>query len=112
MAVTAGMAVPDQPEVLYVNTEEGEPYALESLCMNCHQQVRSAMASRSCHAGAMYKSSAQPLAQGTTRLLLTKVPHFRELMIASFECPHCGFRYVAPAPTAPGPMHAGRDNAA
>ena len=40
MAVTADMAVPDQPEVLYVDTEEGEPYALESLCMNCHQTVR------------------------------------------------------------------------
>ena len=41
MAVTADMSVPAQPEVLYVNTEEGEPYALESLCMNCHETVRS-----------------------------------------------------------------------
>lgn len=27
--------------------------------------------------------------QGTTRLLLTLIPHFREVMISSFSCPHC-----------------------
>ncbi|CAI5465864.1 unnamed protein product [Closterium sp. Yama58-4] len=37
---------------------------IESLCMRCHEQ-------------------------GTTRLLLTRVPHFRELVIMAFECPHC-----------------------
>jgi zinc finger protein len=40
---------------------------LESLCMNCHEQ-------------------------GTTRLLLTRIPFFREVVIMSFECPHCNFR--------------------
>jgi ZPR1 zinc finger protein len=30
--------------------------------------------------------------QGETRMLLTKIPHFRELMVCSFECPHCGHR--------------------
>lgn len=25
-------------------------------------------------------------------MLLTKIPHFRELMVCSFECPHCGHR--------------------
>jgi zinc finger protein len=29
--------------------------------------------------------------QGTTRLLLTKIPFFREVVIMSFDCPHCGF---------------------
>jgi len=30
--------------------------------------------------------------EGTTRLMLHKIPHFRELIIASFECPACGER--------------------
>ena len=32
------------------------------------------------------------LLQGTTTILLTEVPHFRELAVYSFECPHCGNR--------------------
>lgn len=40
---------------------------IESLCMNCHED-------------------------GTTRLLLTKIPYFREIVIMSFECPQCGFK--------------------
>ncbi|KAF2691318.1 zinc finger protein-like protein zpr1 [Lentithecium fluviatile CBS 122367] len=40
---------------------------IESLCMNCHED-------------------------GTTRLLLTKIPYFREIVIMSFECPHCHFK--------------------
>src|ERR1700712_36439 len=27
-----------------------------------------------------------------TRLLLTKIPFFREIIIMSFFCPHCGFK--------------------
>jgi zinc finger protein len=38
---------------------------LESACMSCGQN-------------------------GTTTFLLTKVPHFRELIVSSFACPHCG----------------------
>lgn len=40
---------------------------IESLCMNCHEN-------------------------GTTKLLLTMIPFFREIIIMSFDCPHCGFR--------------------
>merc|ERR1712212_1255770 len=40
---------------------------IESLCMNCHEQ-------------------------GTTRLLLTKIPFFRDVIIMSFTCPDCGYR--------------------
>ncbi|RKP22877.1 hypothetical protein SYNPS1DRAFT_19432 [Syncephalis pseudoplumigaleata] len=29
---------------------------------------------------------------GTTRLLLTRIPHFHEVVIAAFECPHCHWR--------------------
>lgn len=49
---------------------------IESLCMNCH-------------------------GNGTTRLLLTSIPYFREVVIMSFECPHCGFKNseIQPAST-------------
>lgn len=40
---------------------------LESLCMRCEKQ-------------------------GETRLLLVNIPHFREVLVSSFECPHCGWR--------------------
>ncbi|KAJ3368218.1 hypothetical protein HDU91_000759 [Kappamyces sp. JEL0680] len=29
---------------------------------------------------------------GTTKLLLTKIPHFKEIVLMAFECPHCNFR--------------------
>jgi len=48
--------------------EERRPVEeIESLCMNCHQN-------------------------GTTRLLLTQIPYFREIIIMSFSCDHCGFQ--------------------
>ncbi|KAL9127687.1 MAG: hypothetical protein Q9217_003485 [Psora testacea] len=40
---------------------------IQSLCMNCEEN-------------------------GTTRLLLTKIPFFREIIIMSFFCDHCNFR--------------------
>ncbi|KAL5630588.1 hypothetical protein BROUX41_000460 [Berkeleyomyces rouxiae] len=40
---------------------------IESLCMNCHEN-------------------------GWTRLLLTSIPYFREIIIMSFHCEHCGFQ--------------------
>ncbi|KAJ1678463.1 nucleolar zinc-finger protein, partial [Spiromyces aspiralis] len=42
---------------------------IESLCMNCHKN-----------------------ASGVTRLLLTRIPHFKDVILMAFECPHCGFR--------------------
>ncbi|KAK3677854.1 nucleolar zinc-finger protein [Recurvomyces mirabilis] len=39
---------------------------IESLCMNCHED-------------------------GITRLLLTRIPFFREIIIMSFSCDKCGF---------------------
>ncbi|KAJ1338695.1 zinc finger protein [Microdochium nivale] len=39
---------------------------IESLCMNCHEN-------------------------GMTRMLLTAIPYFREIIIMSFSCDHCGF---------------------
>ncbi|KAK1239514.1 hypothetical protein MKX07_009002 [Trichoderma sp. CBMAI-0711] len=40
---------------------------IESLCMNCHKN-------------------------GITRLLLTQIPYFREVVIMSFSCDHCNFQ--------------------
>ncbi|KAK7203915.1 ZPR1 zinc-finger domain-containing protein [Myxozyma melibiosi] len=58
-------------------SEEPQPIQeIESLCMNCHEN-------------------------GTTRLLLTIIPFFREVILMSFSCPHCGFRNseIQPAST-------------
>ncbi|KAF5895121.1 zinc finger protein ZPR1 [Clarias magur] len=44
--------------------DDALPTELESLCMSCYQN-------------------------GKTRLLLTKIPFFREIIISSFTCPHC-----------------------
>ncbi|KAI4208985.1 MAG: hypothetical protein LQ349_009587 [Xanthoria aureola] len=51
------------------NVEEDEPKVvdrIESLCINCEEN-------------------------GETRLFLTKIPYFREIIIMSFSCDHCGF---------------------
>lgn len=40
---------------------------IKSLCMNCHEE-------------------------GETKLLLTSIPQFRDVILMSFECPHCGFK--------------------
>ncbi|KAK7686458.1 hypothetical protein QCA50_010682 [Cerrena zonata] len=48
------------------DNEEGPVTEIESLCMNCHEQ-------------------------GMTRLLLTSIPFFREVVVMSFRCEHCGF---------------------
>ncbi|GMG18852.1 unnamed protein product [Ambrosiozyma monospora] len=56
---------------------EGHPVQeIDSLCMNCHKD-------------------------GVTRLLLTSIPYFREVIIMSFECQHCGLKNseIQPAST-------------
>ncbi|KAJ4821463.1 Zinc finger protein ZPR1 [Rhynchospora pubera] len=42
-------------------------HQIESLCMRCGEN-------------------------GMTRLLLTRIPHFREVVLMAFECPHCNER--------------------
>lgn len=56
---------------------------IESLCMNCHENVISQYSSPLICAN-------HP--QGITRLLLTRIPFFREIIIMSFFCPHCNFK--------------------
>ncbi|KAJ5756702.1 zinc finger protein ZPR1 [Penicillium manginii] len=46
--------------------EELGPMSVESLCMNCHDN-------------------------GVTRLLLIRIPYFRDVILESFECEHCHF---------------------
>lgn len=49
------------------NDEQKVVDEIESLCMNCHED-------------------------GITRLLLTRIPFFREIVIMSFSCEKCGFQ--------------------
>ncbi|RMJ22375.1 zinc finger protein ZPR1 [Aspergillus sp. HF37] len=53
-----------KPEDLVERDEDTGVMQMESLCMNCHKN-------------------------GTTRILLLRVPFFREIILESFECPHC-----------------------
>ncbi|XP_068568684.1 zinc finger protein ZPR1 [Cebidichthys violaceus] len=46
--------------------EDWQPTELESMCMNCHLN-------------------------GTTRLLLTKIPFFKEVIVSSFSCANCSW---------------------
>jgi zinc finger protein len=55
-------------EPLFENIDGSQAITeIESLCMNCNEN-------------------------GITKLLLTKIPHFKEVVIMAFECPHCGFK--------------------
>ena len=60
--------IEQDPEPLVVNVDPENPVTeIESLCMNCQKQ-------------------------GITRLLLTKIPFFKDIIVMSFSCPHCGYR--------------------
>ena len=53
---------------LYVDLEEGTPSdAITSLCMDCKKE-------------------------GETRFMYTKIPMFKEIILSSFSCEHCGFK--------------------
>ena len=56
------------PNPMVVNVDPENPVTeIESLCMNCHEK-------------------------GTTRLLMTKIPFFKDIIVMSFSCPHCGYK--------------------
>lgn len=64
-----GVNKDDMPCVLFpdLNFEDSNGVTeIESLCMHCYEQ-------------------------GVTRLLLTKIPFFREVIISSFQCDNCGY---------------------
>ncbi|XQJ26323.1 zinc-finger protein ZPR1, putative [Leishmania guyanensis] len=48
----------------YIKTDLGEMNVIESMCPKCQET-------------------------GTTRLMITKIPHFKEIIVSSFNCPHC-----------------------
>lgn len=54
-------------EVLHVDMNENGLYEIESLCMNCHED-------------------------GMTRILPIKIPYFKDILLESFSCDHCGFK--------------------
>ncbi|KAI0352359.1 zf-ZPR1-domain-containing protein [Trametes cingulata] len=59
--------LPVEAQTVEVTLDEERPVQeIESLCMRCEQQ-------------------------GVTRLLLTSIPYFREIIVMSFRCEHCGF---------------------
>ncbi|KAI9309382.1 ZPR1 zinc-finger domain-containing protein [Cunninghamella echinulata] len=62
------MAQQTEQEPIFVDLHDNsKPTEIESLCMKCQEM-------------------------GTTRFLFTKIPHFKEIIVMAFECPHCGFR--------------------
>jgi zinc finger protein len=64
---------------------------IESLCMSCHENVSPPPR---LFAAAFFEQSSLTLrprsVQGMTRLLLTSIPYFREVVVMSFRCEHCG----------------------
>ncbi|CAL5322935.1 unnamed protein product [Camellia sinensis] len=54
-------------EAISSDDNDAPLYQVESLCMRCRQN-------------------------GTTRFLLTLIPHFKKILLSAFECPHCGER--------------------
>lgn len=56
-----------QPRFELEDGEEREVQQIESLCMECGEQ-------------------------GVTRMLLTMIPYFKEVIVMSFKCEHCGNR--------------------
>ncbi|KAJ4450425.1 hypothetical protein ANN_01849 [Periplaneta americana] len=52
---------------LTADDPDPETTEIESLCVNCGEN-------------------------GTTRVLLTKIPFYKEVVLMSFECEHCGFK--------------------
>jgi len=59
-----------EPEIIYkdIDADDGmEPMEIESLCMNCHEN-------------------------GLTKLMCTRIPFYKQVIIMSFACEHCGFQ--------------------
>ncbi|CAF4595027.1 unnamed protein product, partial [Rotaria magnacalcarata] len=52
---------------LSADDAESQLTEMESLCMNCY-------------------------AKGNTRLLLTRIPYYKEVILSSFECDSCHFK--------------------
>ncbi|KIP05495.1 hypothetical protein PHLGIDRAFT_36422 [Phlebiopsis gigantea 11061_1 CR5-6] len=64
---TAQQNAVEQAAPAAADDDQSPVQVIESLCMKCEEQ-------------------------GTTRLLLTSIPFFREVIVMSFRCEHCGFQ--------------------
>ncbi|KAG8908599.1 nucleolar zinc-finger protein [Tulasnella sp. 403] len=67
--------------------EERPIHEIESLCMNCEKQVSTLVVELPLKA--LYDAKHFVL-QGMTRMMLTSIPYFREVIVSSFRCEHCG----------------------
>lgn len=57
-----------EPEVIFANLKSSnEPFIVQSMCINCEKN-------------------------GTTTMLLTNIPFFREIVVVSFCCDECSYR--------------------
>ncbi|RHY21444.1 hypothetical protein DYB32_009811 [Aphanomyces invadans] len=63
------VAAEEESAEMFSNINDDTPNIteLQSLCINCHED-------------------------GMTKLLLTRIPYFREVILMSFACDHCGFK--------------------
>merc|ERR1719193_1699959 len=67
---TPGMVVAKEAlESLKRHTKERESFEFPTECMDCHKSA-------------------------ITRMCLTEIPNFKEVVIMCFACPHCGIRDV------------------
>src|SRR3989338_1446958 len=55
----------DQPRIIRQNPDDTGPMVIKSLCVACGKN-------------------------GKTRMLLTSIPHYRDVVVSSFYCKHCG----------------------
>ncbi|KIK93287.1 hypothetical protein PAXRUDRAFT_145398 [Paxillus rubicundulus Ve08.2h10] len=65
VAEKADRGIPDEPSAEPDALEDQPVEEVESLCMRCGEQ-------------------------GITRMLLTSIPYFKEVIVMSFRCEHCG----------------------
>jgi zinc finger protein len=55
-------------EKIFVDINPDNPVTeIESFCVSCHQN-------------------------GVTRILMTKIPYFKEIILMAFDCPECGYK--------------------
>ncbi|XP_011882818.1 PREDICTED: zinc finger protein ZPR1 [Vollenhovia emeryi] len=71
MAAAGGRTEDERSKPIFRELSAGDPEPeiteIESLCMECGKN-------------------------GVTRLLLTRIPHYKDVVLMSFECEHCGYR--------------------
>ncbi|EDR29377.1 zinc finger protein zpr1, putative [Entamoeba dispar SAW760] len=65
-----------QPEIITLSADKSQVTEVQSLCVNCYKQ-------------------------GTTRLMLTEIPYFRDILLAHFQCPYCHYENTEVEQTSP-----------